>query len=97
VPPAAAKPPKAAARALPAEQAAGKRKLSFKEARELADMPAMIEGLELEQKEVHDLFADIDFHKIGPARIAQAKARARFLADEIAKAYERWKYLEENF
>jgi len=70
-------------------------KLSFKEARELSDIPSRIEGMELEQKEIHDLFADSNFHKMDPARIAQAKARAQFLADEIAKAYERWNYLED--
>lgn len=69
-------------------------KLSFAEARELADMPSRIEALELEQKEIHELFTGIDFKKIDPARIAQAKARIGVLADEIAKAYERWNYLE---
>lgn len=76
------------------EKKAQEPKLSFKEARELADIPSRIEVMELEQKEINDLFADSNFHKIDPARIAQAKARAGFLADEIAKTYERWKYLE---
>lgn len=70
-------------------------KLSFKEARELADIPIKIEEMEREQKEIHELFAGIDFHDMEPARIVQAKARMQFLADAIAKAYERWKYLEE--
>ena len=70
-------------------------KLSFKEAHELADIPSRIERMELEQKEIHDLFADSNFHKMDPAKIEQAKTRARFLADEIALSYERWHYLED--
>jgi len=70
-------------------------KLSFKESRELADIPSRIEAMELEQKEIHDLFADSNFHKMDPAKIAQAKTTAQSLSDEIAKAYERWKYLED--
>ena len=66
-----------------------------KETRELADIPSRIEAMELEQKEIHTLFADSNFHKMDPARIAQAKTRDHFLTDEIAKAYERWKYLED--
>ncbi len=69
-------------------------KLSFKEERELADIPSKIEEMEREQKEIHELFANINFKKMDPARITQAKARAQALADEIAKAYERWNYLE---
>ena len=57
-------------------------------------MPSMIETLELEQKEIHDLFADINFMKIDPARITQAKARTLVLANEISQAYERWNYLD---
>jgi ATP-binding cassette subfamily F protein uup len=69
-------------------------KLSFKEARELAEIPARIEALEREQKEIHDLFADINSHKMDPARIATAKTRLQSLASEIALVYERWKFLE---
>jgi ATPase components of ABC transporters with duplicated ATPase domains len=68
-------------------------KPSLKAARELADIPSKIEKMELEQKEIHDLFASSNFHKMDPAKIAQAKARAQFLAEEIAKTYERWSYL----
>jgi len=69
------------------------RKLTFNEARELADMPSKIEALELEQKKIHDLFADMDFQKVDPARITEAKARIQALEEEMAKAYERWNYL----
>ncbi|MFA6320930.1 MAG: ATP-binding cassette domain-containing protein [Candidatus Omnitrophota bacterium] len=78
------------------EKKAAAKKLSFKETRELAEIPMKIEEVEREQKEIHDLFASIDFHKMDPAVIAQAKTRIQFLTDEIAKAYERWKYLEEG-
>ncbi|MDO8535574.1 MAG: ATP-binding cassette domain-containing protein [Candidatus Omnitrophota bacterium] len=82
--------------ATPAKKKALAPKFSFKETRELADIPAKIEDMEREQKEIHDLFANIDFHKIDPVRIAEAKTRAQVLAEEIAKAYERWKYLEDS-
>lgn len=75
---------------------AKKKKLSGKEARELAEIPAKIEEMEHEQKEIHELFADVMVYKKDPSRIARAKARAQFLADEIAAAYERWKYLDDN-
>jgi ATP-binding cassette subfamily F protein uup len=77
------------------EKKAASPKSSFNEARELADIPSKIEGMEREQQEIHDLFADSNFYKMDPVRIAQAKTRAKFLADEIVKAYERWKYLED--
>lgn len=69
-------------------------KAPFKYARELAELPAKIEAMEKEQDRIHSLFADMDFSKIDPGRIAENKARAESLTEEIAKAYERWKYLE---
>lgn len=68
--------------------------LSSEEKRELADIPSRIEAMESEQKELHELFSDSGFYKLDPARIAETKARAQFLTDEIPKAYERWDYLE---
>jgi len=88
-----AKPVKEIARTGPKAAAS---KLSFKETRELADIPSKIEGMELEQKEIHGLFADSDFHKTDPARIAHLKSRDKFLMEEIRKAYEHWKYLEDT-
>lgn len=69
-------------------------KLLSKHSRELVEIMSRIEEMEKNRKELYDLFAGTDFHKIPTDQIAQAKARAELLSDEITMAYERWNYLE---
>jgi ATP-binding cassette subfamily F protein uup len=71
------------------------RKLTFKEQRELDNLPLVIEKIEAEQKEIYALLADFNFYQKDSAEIAKTKARSEFLSNELEKAYERWEYLEE--
>ena len=70
------------------------RKLSFKEKKELEEIPKLIETLETEQQQLHDAMADPDFYKKGP-EIAPATARLEKLTKQLENAYERWQMLEE--
>ncbi len=71
------------------------RKLTSKEQRELDNFPLVIEKIEAEQKDITALLADFNFYQKNSAEIAKTKARSEFLSNELEKAYERWKYLEE--
>jgi len=71
------------------------RKLTNKEQRDLETLPAMIEKIEAEQKEIYALLADFNFYQKPPAEIEKVKARSEHLSKELEKAYARWEYLEE--
>ncbi|HSC63433.1 MAG TPA: ATP-binding cassette domain-containing protein [Caldimonas sp.] len=84
--PAAAAPARAAATAKP-------RKLSYKEQRELDALPARIEALEAEQKELGALLASADFYAEDPVRAEAAQMRYAQIDDELLVALERWEAL----
>jgi len=87
--------PTAVTRDLPAQAATEKRKkLSFKERRELEDLPARIEQLESEIRELHDAMAAPAFYKQDGTSIAQTRERLSELEQELAVAFERWEALE---
>ena len=73
--------------------AAAKRKLSYKEQRELESLPVLIESLELEQKAIHDELADGNLYGRDPARAAQLAERSARIDDELMAALERWEIL----
>jgi ATP-binding cassette subfamily F protein uup len=83
----AAPKPAPAPRAAPAAKA---KKLSYKEQRELDALPARIEALELEQKELAALLSSADFYADDPARVEQAQMRVAQIDDELTEALERW-------
>jgi ABC transport system ATP-binding/permease protein len=84
----------AAAAAKPAAAPAAKpRKLSYKDQRELDGLPARIEAMEVEQKELSALLADAAVYVKDPARAAQAQARHAALDTELLAALERWEAL----
>ena len=70
-----------------------KRKLSYKETRELEALPARIEELEAEQAALGEAMADPSFYRKPPSEIAVANERVQSLADEIHAAYARWEEL----
>jgi ATP-binding cassette subfamily F protein uup len=70
------------------------RKLTFKEQKELDELPLKIEKLEEEQNALYAQFADISFFQKTPAERAQAKARSEELSSELDKSNQRWEYLE---
>jgi ATP-binding cassette subfamily F protein uup len=73
--------------------AAKKRKLSYKEQRELDELPGLIEALEAEQKELSDLLAKADFYASDPKRAAEAQVRHARIDDELTEALQRWEEL----
>ncbi len=75
--------------------AAKRKKLSFKEKREMEALPGQIENLESELRELHATMADSAFYKRDRGAIAQAKSRLDELERGLAAAYERWEVLEE--
>ena len=86
--------PAAATSAPPAPAAPAKpKKLSYKEQRELDGLPARIEALELEQKELAALLGSADFYADDPARVEQAQMRVAQIDDELTEALERWELL----
>ena len=69
-------------------------KRSFKEERELAELPARIEALEREQGELIEQQGRPEFYKQPPAEQARTRTRAAALATELEAAYARWEELE---
>jgi ATP-binding cassette subfamily F protein uup len=86
----------AARRAAPAVQPSlGKpRKLSYKEQRELDELPQRIESLEREQQALATLLADGSLYASDPSRAVQAQTRHAQIDDELMQALERWEALE---
>lgn len=91
--------PKAREEAIAAPTAAAvppapaRRKLSFKEQRELEALPARIEGLEQEQKAIQAELAAGTVYRDDPARAAQLATRSGEIEDELMNALERWETL----
>ncbi len=80
--------------ARPAAPASAKRKLSYKEQRELETLPARIENLEREQQQLENSMSHGGFYQQDKAVIARTIARAGELRAELASAYARWEELE---
>jgi ATP-binding cassette subfamily F protein uup len=69
------------------------RKLGFKEQRELQEMPARIEALEAEQREIGARLASSALYTDEPQRVGELQARYAQIEDELMKALERWETL----
>ncbi|WP_295642205.1 ATP-binding cassette domain-containing protein [uncultured Methylibium sp.] len=88
---AAASPAPAVAAPAPAVKRA---KLSFKDQRELDELPARIEALETEQRELGERLADPALYaESPPGRIAELQSRYAVIDGEITEAMERWEAL----
>jgi len=83
--------------AAPAEpEAAPKRKLSYKEQRELETLPGEIEKLEVEQQQLTQKMSGADYHRLAPDEMRRDGERAVELENLIAERMERWINLEER-
>jgi ATP-binding cassette subfamily F protein uup len=71
-----------------------KKKLSFKEQRELDELPTEIEKLETAQAELHAEMGTEDFYKSAGDKIAEANRKLSDLTARLAVAYARWEELE---
>ncbi|MBI4681802.1 MAG: ATP-binding cassette domain-containing protein [Nitrospirae bacterium] len=71
--------------------------LTFKEKKELAALPALIESLEAERDGLYEMLASPEFYRTEGNRIPETNARIGELDKEIADAYDRWELLESIF
>lgn len=78
----------------PAPVVANKRKLSYKEQRELDELPAKVAALEAEQVQINALLNGVELYAQGAARIAEVTARAAEIDEELLGLLERWEVLE---
>ena len=79
--------------AAPATSAAKPRKLSYKEQRELDELPKKIEALEAEQKALATFLAQPESYAKEADRAMKAQARVAALDDALLAAMERWETL----
>ncbi len=95
----AAKPPKEAPPVKPKRvrnTATQRVRLSYKEAQELASLPAHIEALEAEQANLTAKLSDPEYHKRPLDEIKRDKERMDELPSLVDKAYERWEALTQK-
>jgi ATP-binding cassette subfamily F protein uup len=71
-----------------------RKKLTFKEQRELEELPARIEALEAEQRTLQAAIAAPEFYKQPPPEITRALARVEEVEALLVGVYERWDDLE---
>jgi ATP-binding cassette subfamily F protein uup len=83
------------AKAAPPSLAAApqRKKLSYKEQRELEGLPSLIEALEQEQKAIHEELADGSLYVNDVARASRLSERSAQIDDELTAALERWETL----
>jgi ATP-binding cassette subfamily F protein uup len=70
------------------------RKLSYKENRELDELPSRIEALEVEQRALTEAMSSPDYHRRGADRMRQDAARAQEIERDLEAAFERWAELD---
>ncbi len=69
------------------------RSLSFKEKKELAAIPELIEKLEAQQRQLHEIMAKPDFYKRGD-EVVTATNKLKELGRQLEETYARWHELE---
>ena len=74
--------------------ASSTKKSSYKDQRELAEMPGKIETLEQQQQALHALMAAPDFYKRPENEISQAKNDLEKIETELEEIFLRWEELE---
>jgi ATP-binding cassette subfamily F protein uup len=70
-----------------------RRKLSYKDQRELEALPALIDSLEEEQRAIQSELAEGAVYRDDPARAAQLAMRSEQIEQELMSALERWEAL----
>ncbi len=71
-----------------------KKKLSYKEQRELETLPAQIEAMEIRQAALNQRINSADFYKESPEQVKKTLDDAQALVAELEVAFERWNELE---
>ncbi|HEY6642509.1 ATP-binding cassette domain-containing protein [Povalibacter sp.] len=77
-----------------AAQAAAPAKLSYKDARELEQLPKEIEQLEQEQQALTARMSGADYHRQGTDQIKADRKRAEDIEALLLKKFDRWEALE---
>lgn len=70
--------------------------LSYSERQELSKLPAKLEKLEQQQRQLHLRMADADFYQQEKAEILQTQQQLAGLEAELETAFTRWQELEEK-
>ncbi|OGX53841.1 MAG: ABC transporter ATP-binding protein [Omnitrophica WOR_2 bacterium RIFOXYA12_FULL_38_10] len=76
------------------QKPAAKRKLSFKEEKEVKVLMAQIQKIESERETIYELLSDVSIYQRDPKAAVQAQAREEDIMDELLELYERWEELE---
>ena len=92
--PIAASKPAVAAAPAPARAANRPAKLSYKDARELEQLPARIDALETEQRDITERLQDPALHVAQADEAARLAARLDAIEAELLQLLERWEALE---
>jgi len=72
------------------------RKLSFKEKRELAELPEQIDALEGEQADLHEQLANPEIYQEGDgSKITTLQERLQTIERELEESYRRWEELDQ--
>jgi ABC transport system ATP-binding/permease protein len=71
-------------------------RLSYKDERELAALPAQIEALEREQAELIARMSEPDYHRLGGERLRGDRTRLAELEALLLERFARWESLEEQ-
>jgi ATP-binding cassette subfamily F protein uup len=74
--------------------AAKAKKLSYKEQRELEELPKLIAQLEAEQATITAQLADADLYKNGPDEANKLNARFAEIDEELLTALDKWETIE---
>jgi ATP-binding cassette subfamily F protein uup len=69
-------------------------RLSYKDQRELDQLPQQIETLEAEIEDIHSRMSDPAFYQLAGDEIASTRKRLSSIEDELQAAYRRWEELE---
>ena len=88
--------PSASAPATPTAAPAKGKKLSYKEQRELDELPARIDALETEQKTLNEQLADPDVYRKEGAGVAAMHARVEAIDEALMTLLERWETLSQR-
>ena len=79
----------------PVKPTAKAKKLSYKEQRELEQLPTHLERLEQAMTQLQALMGTAEFYQQGSAAITAKQAELQALESELEQAFARWEYLEQ--
>lgn len=77
-----------------ATSSAKTKKLSYKEQKELEELPALIASLEKEQQSITEKLADVELYKNGPEQANILNARFAEIDEILLSALEKWEVIE---